>query len=168
MEYCQLQKLFDTLVPAGAFRCYWKSHLLLNLTDQAIDEAMDNAATSPSAHSISSLWNFGGACSTVAADSTAFGDRSFGWMYSLDSVWRNAKDDASMVDWTRSAWQRARKHAHQKRLYLNFAGQDADSEVLTRDAFGENYQRLAKVKRMYDPSNMFRFNQNIHPESLAF
>lgn len=163
MSYCDVQKLFDPLYPAGEYRCYWKSHLLTRLSDQAIDEAVENAAASPSDKSISSFWNFGGATAAVAADATAFGDRSFGWMYSLDSVWRDAADDERVMGWTRAAWQRARRHAHEGRLYLNFAGQDADSEELTRTAFGKNYARLVQVKTRYDPGNMFRFNQNIQP-----
>ncbi len=164
MPYCDVQKLFDPLFPAGEFRCYWKSHLFSQLTDEAIDEAIENAAASPSDKSISSLWNFGGATAAVPADATAFGDRSFGWMYSLDSVWRDAADDERFIGWTRSAWNRARKHSHEGRLYLNFAGQDADSDELTRSAFGKHYGRLARIKRRYDPGNMFRFNQNIQPE----
>lgn len=165
MPYCALQKLFDPLFPPGEFRCYWKNHLLAQLTDCAIDEAIENAAASPSDRSISSLWNFGGATAAVPAEATAFGDRSFGWMYSLDSVWRDAADDEQLMAWTRAAWQRARRHAQEGRLYLNFAGQDADSEALTRNAFGKNYGRLAQIKLRYDPGNMFRFNQNIRPES---
>ncbi|OAD40611.1 hypothetical protein LPB72_17140 [Hydrogenophaga crassostreae] len=164
MPYCEVQKLFDALFPAGDFRCYWKSHLMTELTDLAIDEAIENAAASPSDHSLSSFWNFGGATAAIPADATAFGDRSFGWMYSLDSVWRNAADDEKVIGWTRSAWNRARKHAHEGRLYLNFAGQDADSDELTRDAFGKNYTRLAQIKKRFDPGNVFRFNQNIQPE----
>ena len=164
MPYCDVQKLFDPLFPAGEFRCYWKSHLLSQLTDEAIDEAIENAAASPSDKSISSLWNFGGATAAVAAEATAFGDRSFGWMYSLDSVWRDAADDERVMGWTRAAWNRARRHSHEGRLYLNFAGQDADSDELTRSAFGKHYGRLARIKKRYDPSNMFRFNQNIQPE----
>ena len=164
MPYCDVQKLFDPLYPAGEFRCYWKSHLLSQLTNEAIDEAIENAAASPSDKSISSLWNFGGATAAVPAEATAFGDRSFGWMYSLDSVWRDPADDEAVMGWTRSAWNRARRHAHEGRLYLNFAGQDADSDELTRSAFGKNYSRLAHVKKRYDPGNMFRFNQNIRPE----
>ena len=163
MPYCAVQKLFDPLYPAGAFRCYWKSHLLTRLSDQAIDEAIENAAASPSDKSISSLWNFGGATAAVPADATAFGDRSFGWMYSLDSVWRDAADDERVMGWTRTAWQRARRHAHEGRLYLNFAGQDADSDELTRNALGTHYRRLAQIKKRYDPRNLFRFNQNIKP-----
>ena len=134
------------------------------MTDEAIDEAIENAAASPSDKSISSLWNFGGATAAVAAEATAFGDRSFGWMYSLDSVWRDAADDERVMGWTRAAWNRARRHSHEGRLYLNFAGQDADSDELTRSAFGKHYGRLARIKKRYDPSNMFRFNQNIQPE----
>ena len=163
MPYCDVQKLFDPLFPAGQYRCYWKSHLLSQLSDQAILEAIENAATSPSDKSISSLWNFGGATATVPAEATAFGDRSFGWMYSLDSVWRDAADDNKVMNWTRAAWERARRHSHEGRLYLNFAGQDTDSDELTRRAFGKNYSRLAHIKKRYDPGNMFRFNQNIRP-----
>jgi FAD/FMN-containing dehydrogenase len=164
MPYRDVQKLFDPLFPSGEFRCYWKSHLLTQLTDQAIDEAIENAAASPSDKSISSLWNFGGATAAVPAEATAFGDRSFGWMYSLDSVWRDAADDERVMGWTRVAWHRARRHAHEGRLYLNFAGQDADSDELTRSAYGKNYRRLAQIKKRYDPGNLFRFNQNIKPE----
>ena len=163
MRYCDVQKLFDPLYPAGEFRCYWKSHLMSQLTDEAIDEAIENAAESPSDKSISSLWNFGGATAAIPAEATAFGDRSFGWMYSLDSVWRDATDDELVMGWTRAAWNRARRHSHEGRLYLNFAGQDADSDELTRSAFGKHYGRLARIKKRYDPGNMFRFNQNIQP-----
>lgn len=164
MAYCDVQKLFDALFPAGAYRCYWKSHFFKQLTDEAIDEAIENAIASPSDKSISSLWNFGGATAAVPAEATAFGDRSFGWMYSLDSVWSDPADDREVMDWTRQAWSRARRHAFEGRLYLNFAGQDGDSADLTKAAFGPHYQRLARIKKRYDPRNLFRFNQNIAPE----
>ena len=163
MPYVDVQKLFDALFPTGAYRCYWKSNLMKDLTDEMIAEGLANAVASPSARSISSFWNFGGATARVPASETAFGDRSFGWMYSLDSVWEDAADDAKVMDWTRAAWTRFRRHAHEGRLYLNFAGQDEDSAALTQDAFGRNYARLSSIKAKYDPTNMFRFNQNIAP-----
>jgi FAD/FMN-containing dehydrogenase len=165
MAYIDVQKLFDAMHPKGQYRCYWKSHLLTDLTDEMIKEGLANAVASPSDHSISSFWNFGGATARVPATETAFGDRSFGWMYSLDSVWEQAEDDAKVMDWTRAAWEKFRRHSYEGRLYLNFAGQDADSAALTKDAFGRNFARLAATKAKYDPTNMFRFNQNIPPAS---
>ncbi len=163
IAYRDLQKLFDAMHPAGKFRCYWKSHFLKTLTDEMIDEALANALANPSDHSISSLWNFGGAVTAVPAGATAFGARDFGWMYSLDSAWERAEDDDRVRGWTRAAWDRFRRHAHDRRLYLNFAGQDEDSADLTRDALGGTFDRLAAIKAVFDPANLFRFNQNIPP-----
>lgn len=163
MPYATVQTLFDTLFPTGQFRCYWKSHLLARLTDEMIAEALQNAIDNPSDRSISSLWNFGGSTARVPAEATAFGSRDFGWMYSLDSVWEKPEDDALVRGFTRKAWDRFRRHAMDGRLYLNFAGQDEDSAELTQSALGRNFARLAMIKAVYDPGNMFRFNQNIPP-----
>lgn len=63
----------------------------------------------------------------------------------------------------------ARQHHHQAALvphslggeYTNFAS--ADDQGRVRDNFGAAYDRLAEVKRTYDPGNLFRRNQNIIP-----
>lgn len=162
-NYCEIQQLFDTLMPAGDFRCYWKSHYLSGLSDDVIDEILEGVATVPSPNSLSSIWNFGGATAQVAADATAFGDRSMPWMFSLDSVWKNAQDDETNIGWTRDFWQRMQRHSHKGRMYLNFPGQGEEGEKLLRDTFGDNYQRLREIKAKYDPDNRFRFNQNIRP-----
>jgi hypothetical protein len=44
---------------------------------------------------------------------------------------------------------------------LNFSGAGEDNERFVRAAFGDHYARLAMVKHTYDPTNMFRLNQNI-------
>ena len=163
MNYCDVQQLFDTLMPAGDYRCYWKARYLNELPDDMIDLAMRNAASAPSDNSISSLWNFGGATERVAADATAFGDRSMGWMYSLDGVWSDSKDDEVNMAWSRNGWSSAEPYAQHGRAYLNFPGHGEDGDALTRASFGENYQRLVELKTKYDPDNRFRFNQNIQP-----
>ena len=45
--------------------------------------------------------------------------------------------------------------------YVNFMPEDEDDRV--ESAYGENYRRLAEIKRRYDPDNLFRVNQNIRP-----
>ena len=165
MNYCDVQQLFDTLMPAGDYRCYWKARYLTDLSDEMIDLAMRNASAAPSDNSISSLWNFGGATAEVAAEATAFGDRSMGWMYSLDGVWSDAEEDAVNIDWSRQGWESAEPYGHHGRAYLNFPGHGEDGDALTRVSFGSNYQRLVEIKTKYDPDNRFRFNQNIRPEA---
>ena len=55
------------------------------------------------------------------------------------------------------------KHHSNGRAYLNFAGLGEEGEALVQSAYGANYERLAAVKRTYDPTNLFRLNQNIRP-----
>lgn len=163
MAYTEVQKLFDAVIPFGRHRCYWKSHYLAGLPDAAIDECLENAASAPSANTLSSLWNFGGATAAVAADATAFGDRSMPFMYSLDAIWTDPAEDAVNIDWARRAWERAKAHSQDGRIYLNFPGHGEDGEALVRRSYGRNYERLARIKAAYDPANVFRFNQNISP-----
>jgi FAD/FMN-containing dehydrogenase len=163
MPYCEVQQLFDTLIPFGQHRCYWKSHYLADLPDVLIDECLANAAAAPSDNTLSSLWNFGGATAAVPADATALGDRSMPFMYSIDSIWSDPADDAANISWTREVWERTRSYSQEGRLYLNFAGHGEDGEALVRDAYGKTYARLSAIKAKYDPGNVFRFNQNIRP-----
>jgi FAD/FMN-containing dehydrogenase len=165
MSYCDVQTLFDTIIPFGQHRCYWKCHYLEDLPDEMIDQAIANAAEAPSNNTLSSLWNFGGATAAVPAEETALGDRSMGWMYSIDSIWNKAEEDEANITWTRSVWEKARKFSHDGRVYLNFAGHGEDGEALVKDAYGKNYARLAEIKAKYDPGNLFRFNQNIMPKA---
>lgn len=163
IEYCELQKLFDTLMPAGDYRCYWKSHYLNGLSDEIIDTIMERAVTTPSPNTLSSIWNFGGATAGVTADATAFGDRSMPYMYSIDSVWSDPKDDETNLKWTRDYWDSLKPHSYHGRMYLNFPGLGEEGDKILEDTFGSNYSRLREIKRKYDPDNCFRFNQNIKP-----
>jgi hypothetical protein len=46
--------------------------------------------------------------------------------------------------------------------YANFLGDEGEARV--RDAYpGHTWDRLMTVKRRYDPTNLFRLNQNIPP-----
>jgi FAD/FMN-containing dehydrogenase len=163
MDYCDLQQLFDTVIPFGQHRCYWKSQYLGGLTDEAIDLILERNASPPSPTTLSSIWNFGGATAAVGATATAFGDRSMPWMVSIDSIWNAPEDDEANIGWTRDFWGRLAPHSHHGRIYLNFAGLGEGNEDLVRRSYGANLDRLAAIKRKHDPDNAFRFNQNIRP-----
>ena len=106
MDYCEVQQLFDTVIPFGQHRCYWKSHYLGGLSDEVIDLVVEWNIRSPSPSTLSSLWNFGGATAAVGADDTAFGDRSMPWMVSINSIWNVQADDTTNITWTRDLWER--------------------------------------------------------------
>ncbi len=163
MDYCDIQQLFDTLIPFGRYRCYWKSHYLSGLGDDVIDLILQGNAAPPSPNTLSSIWGFGGATARVDATDSAFGDRSMPYMFSIDSIWEARADDDANVAWTRDFWQRMKPHSDRGRIYLNFPGLGEEGEELIRHSYGANYERLAELKRKYDPRNVFRFNQNISP-----
>ena len=120
-------------------------------------------AQRPSEMTFATIWKFGGAVQRVAADATSFGDRSMPFMLSLDAIWSLPADDAANIGWVRKFWDDMQRHST-GRMYLNFPGH-GEGTNLVRDAFGaEAYGRLQKVKRKYDPQNLFRMNQNIPPD----
>ncbi len=159
MPYCAIQTLFDALLPKGN-RSYFKSHYLSSLGDPVIEDIVSGWASRPSALSLTSVWHFGGAVQRVAADATAFGDRSMPFMLSIDSIWSKPEDDHTNIAWSRDFWSAMQRHSN-GRLYLNFAGHGEDKD-LVRNAHGaEVYAKLMAIKRTYDPGNFFRLNQNI-------
>jgi FAD/FMN-containing dehydrogenase len=162
MPYRTIQTLYDGLFPKGRDRCYWKSTYLKGLDDGMVHEITSRMAQRPSEMTFASIWKFGGAVQGVAADATAFGDRSMPFMLSLDAIWSNASGDDANIGWVRNFWKDMQRHST-GRLYLNFPGH-GEGTNLVRDAFGaEAYGRLQKVKRKYDPQNLFHMNQNILP-----
>lgn len=160
MDYCAVQQLFDTIIPAHQYRCYWKSVYLDALSDETIDLILQHNARPPSPNTLSSIWNFGGATAAVPATATAFGDRSMPFMLSADSIWTGSENDAANIAWSRDLC--AALHS-QGRSYLNFAGFGEDGQPLIRRSYGTNYDRLTQIKHRYDPTNLFRSNQNIPP-----
>ncbi len=163
VPYRTLQTLYDAIFPKGRDRCYWKSTYLKGLGDDVIKDLTALLAKRPSEMTYASIWKFGGAMQRVAADATAFGDRSMPYMFSLDAIWSRPADDAANIAWVKNAWQSSQRHST-GRMYLNFPGL-GEGENLVRDAFGaDTYSRLQTIKRKYDPENLFRLNQNILPQ----
>jgi hypothetical protein len=107
MPYREVQRLFDAQTPLGEMQCYWKARYLTELTNEMIDLAMANAQRAPSSNTISSLWNIGRAVREVPGEATAFGERTMGWMYSVDGVWAEPSDDSVNIEWARESWGKA-------------------------------------------------------------
>jgi len=132
------------------------------LPDDAIDSILAAAHRAPGPLSIVELRAFGGAFSRVAPGATAFAHRDANFLVAVLGLWLDPADDpAGHEQWTMSTWDEL-KHLR-RGVYVNFVADEGEARI--REAYpGATYDRLAEVKRRYDPDNVFRFNQNIRPD----
>jgi FAD/FMN-containing dehydrogenase len=159
MPYLVLQSLLDAGNPPGR-RHYWRSENLSALPDEAIDALVARAALASSPFTVMILVPAGGAVAAIGEDATPLGGRAAPWQYHCYGSWV-AGDDAGHTDWVRATEQALRPWAA-GRMSLNFVSEVSADRV--RAAFGdEKYRRLVALKDRYDPTNLFRMNQNIPP-----
>jgi FAD/FMN-containing dehydrogenase len=159
--YTTLQSMFDPSVPHG-WHYYWKSVELPPLTDGAIETLIDHASAQTSPKSYCIVFQLGGALGRVGEAETAFSQRDAAHNVNINAVWTEDDPDAERhIAWAREFFDAMQPHAG-GRVYLNFLGDEGENRV--RQAYGsEQYERLVELKRKYDPTNLFRLNQNIEP-----
>jgi FAD/FMN-containing dehydrogenase len=164
MPYAVLQGAFDALFPKGRLY-YWKSLYLHNFDQETMAATIQYARERPTPMTLLGLWHLGGgAASRVGAEATAFGRRDAPYLLSFDSTWEDPAETERCIGWTRVAWADMRRLGPGG-LYLNFAGLGEEKEDLVRPSYGANYERLTALKATYDPTNLFRMNQNIRPRT---
>jgi FAD/FMN-containing dehydrogenase len=163
LPYAGVQAAFDPLFIKGERLNYWKSLYLERLDDDGIDQIIARANNRPNPWALIAIWHLGGAMNRVAPSETALGVRDASYLYSLDTSWTDHADDERAIAWTREAWDEMRSYSNGG-VYLNFPGQGEEGETLLRASYGsDNYDRLVEIKTKFDPTNMFRLNQNIKP-----
>ncbi len=158
--YVQLQSLLDATQPKGR-RYYWKSEYLPRIETALCEKIIGHAAKIRSPHSAVILFQIGGALNRLGWDYSPVGNRDARYVLNVTASWEQAGDDATNIDWARGAWNDMKTFSTGG-TYLNFLTED-DIPLRTRDALGKSLQRLAEVKRKWDPENMFRANHNIKP-----
>lgn len=160
MSYVQLNTMFDAAFPYGGVQRYWKSSFLKHLGDDVLDILVTRAATMPSPMSMVGFFHVHGAASRVKPNETAFGLRDDQWDYDIISQWLNPEESAHHIQWTREFWTAVEPFATGE-VYVNHL--DAEEGTRIRAAYSDNYERLVALKNTYDPTNLFRLNQNIKP-----
>ncbi len=161
MPYLDAQQAYDEDYPDG-IRYYWKSLNLLELSDEAIERFVEHARQQPSPYSTTDLWHVGGAVKRFGPDHSAYYGRHAAFLLNPEANWHNPKDDEVNIRWARNFVAAMGEFSDGSR-YMNFAGFQEEGDEMMREAFGENYRRLAALKAKYDPHNLFRLNQNIKP-----
>jgi FAD/FMN-containing dehydrogenase len=159
MPYRNLQRAFDAGFPSGQ-QHYWKASYVKHLSDEAIDVMLRFVAAMPSPTSGVGLQQMHGAASRIDPAATAFTYRDQSYDCNILSQWSDPAESAANIQWTREFFE-AMQPFFERGVYVNDLGEEGDDRV--KEAYGSNYERLAALKNQYDPTNLFRLNQNIRP-----
>lgn len=162
MPYTQVQTVFDEDYPRG-MRYYWKSTTLAELSDEAIACIVEQAQRQPSPYSTTDVWHNAGAIRRMDPNKTAYSGRELPYLVNPEANWIEASDDEANIAWVRN-FLKALQPISKGIRYLNFAGFQEEGQEMMKTAYGEKYERLVALKKQYDPTNLFRLNQNIAAE----
>jgi FAD/FMN-containing dehydrogenase len=162
MPYTAMQTLLDPLWERGV-HAYFKATNLARLDDELIESLcelhLDTAGPQCEIH----VHQMGGAVGRLADEATAFSERSMPFVLNAVTASREPSADAAHAQWARAVVA-AGAEASTGRAYVNFLG-DAGAAAA---AYGEKtYAKLVELKNQYDPTNVFRRNQNIEPKTSA-
>jgi FAD/FMN-containing dehydrogenase len=160
MPYQFIQGLLDPLWPKG-INAYFKAANLARLSDETIDSITALHQETPGPQCEIHVHQMGGAVARVGRTATAFPERSMPFV--LNAV-TGTPDPAALgahTEWARAVIASA-KGDETGRAYVNFLGDPGEAE----SAYGEDtYRRLVALKDEYDPTNVFRLNQNVVPSA---
>jgi FAD/FMN-containing dehydrogenase len=161
MPFPVLQSAFDGLYPPG-LQWYWKADFVNELSDKAIGLHVEHGSRLPTMHSTMHLYPIDGAAHRVGRDETAFSYREATWAEVIVGVDPDPANANRITTWAKQYWDALHPYSAGG-AYINFMMEEGHNRV--KDSYRENYQRLAAVKAEYDPTNLFRVNQNIQPVS---
>ena len=92
----------------------------------------------------------------------AYPNRDLKFILNVHGRWDEASQDNTGISWAREFFTVSSKYASEG-AYVNFMTEDERNRVIK--AYGPNYQKLAEIKKKYDPNNLLKHNQNIKPAS---
>jgi len=168
IPYTAAQQLLDSFYPFG-LQSYWKSSFLKEISDGAIDTmvAYCGRRPTPICHGIIEH-QLGGAVRRADREATAFAHRDVEYSFMSLGVCADPGDAEICVRWAREFWAAMQPYSTGG-VYVNYLGREADEgPERIKAAYGpEKYARLVALKNKYDPTNLFRLNQNIKPSQAA-
>src|SRR4029079_6420962 len=163
MPYLAQQTMLDAPNAPGT-KAYMKGRYLDGLSDEACAVIHEHTGRMPPGMSLLTLIQMGGAVARVPADATAFGGRSAPFQTFAHAVWEDDSHRAAAVAWPRE--YAAAMEPFSRGAYVNLCD-DVDEALLRRTYGADTFARLQRIKKLYDPGNVFRHNQNIPPASSA-
>jgi FAD/FMN-containing dehydrogenase len=161
-SYIEVQHWLDPFFPEG-FHYFETGHFMVDIADAAADVLRESYEHTSSPGNVFVFQQQGNAVNRVPAEATAFGYRDAKYFLVIAARWADPAETPTHHAWARAAREALIPYATGG-IYVNAIGREAEEGAeIVRSAYGGNYQRLAEVKRTYDPTNLFRHNQNIQP-----
>ncbi len=161
MPYAMLQGAFDGLYPPGE-EWYWRADFVEEIPDEAVELHARFGSRLPSMKSTMHLYPIDGAAHDVAQSDTAWSYRDANWGAVFAGVDPDPANRDAISRWSID-YQEALHPYSAGGAYVNMMMDEGEDRV--RASYRGNYERLAQIKRSYDPENLFRINQNIQPAS---
>jgi hypothetical protein len=137
-----------------------KADFVRELSDEAIAEHTKHAAQLPTMHSTMHLYPIDGRAGRIKNSDTPWCYRDAKWAQVMDGVDPDPANKEKISAWAKDYWNALHPHSAGGAC-VNFMMDEGDDRI--RATYGKNYARLAKIKKRYDPTNLFRVNQNIKP-----
>lgn len=157
-----LNSMFDAIYAPGLHH-YWKADYVPRLTEEAIPIHARFGPQVPSLQSTMHLYPQSGAIQRVGRTETAYVHRDVEFVHNIVAIDADPANMARNMEWMRAYWDALHPFSAEAG-YVNFMMADEGQERV-RATYQENYDRLVQVKTQYDPTNLFRVNQNIRPMS---
>jgi FAD/FMN-containing dehydrogenase len=159
MPFPVLQRLFDPVSPPG-MQSYWKPDFFKELSDQVIALHVQHAAKMPTWMSGMHLYPVNGAASRIGQHDTAWNHRDATFAMVILGVDADPANKERLIQWAKEYWEAIHPYSAGGG-YVNFMMEEGDDRI--KETYGDNYDRLTRIKHKYDPENLFRVNQNIKP-----
>ncbi len=156
--YVDLQSADDAGNPPG--RYYIKGGYIKQITPELSNAIVDYLEHSPADNGVVAISQFGGAIGRIKPAATAYWHREPNHEVIVIGFWDDATGAEGTTQWVRGAFKALEPLTDG--YYVNHGGYD-ESERRIRANYGDNYARLAALKKRYDPQNLFRLNANIKP-----
>ena len=159
MPHAMLQGAFDGIYTPGD-QWYWRADFVDEIPDEAVALHAQFGSHLPSLKSTMHMYPVDGAAHDIAPSDTAWSYRDATWGSVFAGVDPEASNAAAIRKWT-IEYHEALHPYSAGGAYVNMMMDEGEERV--RASYRDNYDRLADVKRTYDPDNLFRINQNIRP-----
>jgi FAD/FMN-containing dehydrogenase len=154
-----LNSVFDPLYPKG-LQQYWRADFMNELSDEAIAQHVKYGSKLPTPLTTMHIYPINGAAHRVGRNDTPWNYRDATWAQVIVGVDPDPANNEKIISWTKEYWDALHPYSAGG-AYVNFLMEEGQDRI--RATYGDNYERLVRIKNKYDPTNLFRVNQNIKP-----